>query len=564
MPVLTEARPEIETPEQSVKPVEYLRVKPIVSKAPIKIIPQPTPGKPVPVTIVNVPSTFLADDRNIPSIGELKVAAKLEQANFPVDVLDFAGIANYSEALGTYMDQNPNRQYFGLTATTPQMPAAVKIAHQIKATRPEARVILGGPHATLIHTAYSLEIAEEKNKRLDSGHNILSNEQIKVNGRGSRAYQQSIDLFDVVVVGDGEKAVFEALKPNPPQMIDAGSRISPYFIQRGELDEQPYPARHLIDMDSYKFYVDGLPAHSVITQLGCPFKCEFCGGRDSDALRLARFRSTDNVIGEIEHVVTEYGRKGIMFYDDELNINKNKLDELLEGLITLQTRLNVSLRLRGFVKAELFNDLELAKKMYQAGFRVILSGVESGSDEILKTMRKNTTRQINSDWVRICHEAGLKAKALMSVGHPGERPETLHDTLEWVWTNLQPGDDVDFTIITEYPGAPYFDKSTPHPKKEGVWVYEAANGEKLYSQDVNFAEKADYYKGIPGDYTSNVWTPYLSKKALVQHRDYMESIARSHLKLAPIQAVQPARYHHEPGQPLPDHIFRRSKVTQAI
>src|SRR5262249_46216759 len=151
---------------------------------------------------------------------------------------------------------------------------------------------------------------------------------------------------------------------------------------------------------------------------------------------------------EIDELVYRYDKRGIMFYDDELNVSNDALMALMEALIAYQERNALQLRLRGFVKAELFT-LPQARIMYRAGFRMLLSGIESGDDGILDTMRKHTTRKINAEWVKNCHAAGIKAKALMSLGHPGESRQTVQNSLEWVLTSCP--DDVDWTIITQYP-----------------------------------------------------------------------------------------------------------------
>lgn len=499
------------------------------------------------VCLVIPPSPFLADERVFPSLGILKVAAVLRDAGVPVDVLDFAGVPDHLERwLPDYL-KDKDTTVFGITSTTPQLPSAVRILESIKRERPSARVIIGGPHATMAHTAF------------------MQDKMHKTEGRGTRAFNQLTGLFDTVVVGDGEKAIFEAIRPEAPKVVDAGSLASPLFLRRGELENFPFPARDLIDIDMYDYKIDGLPAHSLIAQLGCPFKCGFCGGRDSQVFRVARTRPTESIIDEVRQVYRDYGRPGIMFYDDELNINHEKLMGLLEGLIRLQEQENVEMRFRGFVKAELFN-AEQAQMMNRAGFRVILSGVESGSDEMLTTMQKNTSRKVNSDWIAYCHEAGLRGKALMSIGHPGESEKTIRESEEWVKSNLRPGwDDVDWTIITEYPGSPYFDRSVPFDESAGIWVYtEPKTGNRLYSQDVNFAEKAEYYKGVPGDYTSYVWTDHLSPDQLVELRNQVELSTRvDHLKLSSIQKVAERQFEHSMGQNhnrLPSTILRSSTI----
>jgi anaerobic magnesium-protoporphyrin IX monomethyl ester cyclase len=264
------------------------------------------------------------------------------------------------------------------------------------------------------------------------------------------------------------------------------------------------------------------------------------------------------VIAEVDELVGKYGKEGIMFYDDELNINNATMMPLMEDLIKYQEKIGKSLRFRGFVKAELFTQAQ-ADIMYRAGFRVMLSGVESGDDGILTTMKKHTNRVINKSFVEKSHKAGMQAKALMSIGHPGESEQTINNSLDWV-LDAEP-DDVDWTIITQYPGSPYFDLSAPHPSKEGVWVFtDPKSKDVLYSQDVNYAEKAEYYKGVPGDYTSYVWTDHLSPQRLVELRDIVEGVSRRALDLPSIQSVAALQFEHSMGQRnLPSSILRSTK-----
>ncbi|OGM31320.1 hypothetical protein A2803_03960 [Candidatus Woesebacteria bacterium RIFCSPHIGHO2_01_FULL_44_21] len=495
------------------------------------------------ITLITPPSPFLSDERVFPFLGVLKVAAELERNGNPVDVLDLSGYSNYLNIIEDYCVQNEVLN-FGLTATTPQIPNAVEIANKIKNIRPAANVILGGPHVTLTHTAYQIDNA------------------LGLMRRGSHAFSQLRSNFDQLVVGDGEMAIFEALDSHEP-IIDAGNRKSSLFMQRGTLDDYADPARHLIDLESYKYYIpddrERFRAVSIIGQLGCPFKCGFCGGRNVDFLRLTRTRSVANIINELETLTKESSNwqepiRGAMFYDDELNVHGGTLEELCTGLIDMQARLGAEMRFRGFVKAELFNSNQ-AELMYKAGFRVLLTGVESGSDKILTSMQKNTSREVNSQCVNTAHNAGLNVKALMSIGHPGETVDTVGESVKWVKKNLREGDDVDWTIITEYPGSPYFDQSDFDPET-GAWVYVAPNGEKLFSSEVDYVHEANFYKGVPGEYTAYVWTEALNPRQLIELRDQAEIEGRRTLGLPDINIVQSEQFEHSMGQGLPGRIFR--------
>ncbi|HVE12579.1 MAG TPA: radical SAM protein, partial [Elusimicrobiota bacterium] len=249
--------------------------------------------------------------------------------------------------------------------------------------------------------------------------------------------------------------------------------------------------------------------------------------------------------------------------DDELNVNP-KMVELMRAIRALQDRLGVEFRLRGFIKSQLFTD-EQAEAMRAAGFRWILTGFESGSPRILENINKKATREENTRCVEIARRHGLKVKALMSIGHPGESAQTIAETRDWL-LEAKP-EDFDVTIITTYPGTPYYDRAEPMPGRPGVWVYTfEKTGDRLYSQEVDYTEVADYYKGDPnGGYHSFVWTDHVSAEELVSLRDATERDVRRALNIPfnPGRAAQ--RYEHSMGQSgtLPSSILRLSRATAA-
>src|SRR3989344_3017632 len=91
------------------------------------------------------------------TLGILKVAAVLENDGQNVDVIDLSGISNYEKVVEDYCTDN-STDIFGLTATTPQLPAAIKTLETIRAHKPKAKIILGGPHITLVNAAYKREV----------------------------------------------------------------------------------------------------------------------------------------------------------------------------------------------------------------------------------------------------------------------------------------------------------------------------------------------------------------------------------------------------------------------
>jgi len=506
----------------------------------------PSSALPARVTLITPPSIFLLDERVFVNLGILKVAAALEQRGVAVDHLDLSGTENYLEALAAHVTQT-RAAAIGITTTTPQLPTVVKIIQAIRAVRPDARIVLGGPHITLTSSAVKLERRQ---------------------GRVSRAHAAMARLealADVLVSGDGEFAVLKALEPDAPKLLDGDDPAGGFFLTNATYEDTPLPARHLVDMSSYHYEIEGRRSTSLIAQLGCPFGCGFCGGRNSKSLRVIRTRSTESIVAEVRLLHEVYGYTGFMFYDDELNVNKNMVG-LMNALADLQESLGQEFRFRGFVKSELFT-AEQAAAMHRAGFRWLLCGFESGSPRILENINKRAAVDDNFRAIDFARRAGLKVKALMSIGHPGESEQTTRETQEWL-LEAQP-EEFDCSVITAYPGTPYYDEALAHPSQPGVWTYTfPKSGDRLHAHDIDFCVVADYYKGDPnGGYRAFVYTDYLTPEELVAQRNWIEQSVRSALKIPYPQARPALRYEHSFGQganeTLPGFILRHSESDSA-
>jgi radical SAM superfamily enzyme YgiQ (UPF0313 family) len=493
------------------------------------------------VCLITPPSAFLLDERVFLSLGVLKVAASLEARQYRVNLLDLSGVENYLAPLEDYLVACQDTA-IGITATTPQLPAVMRIAQTVRRLRPDLRLILGGPHVTLVYSA----------RKLETKRGVV--------GRGHHSAAQLEQVFDVLCSGDGELAIFEALKDDAPKMIDGDDPKGGLFLTDQMFTDGPWPARHLVDLASYRYSIEGHRATSLIAQLGCPFGCGFCGGRNSKSLRLIRNRSVASILREVEALHVDHGFTGFMFYDDELNVSKSFV-ELMNGLSDLQLRLGAEFRLRGFVKAELFT-AEQAQAMQCAGFRWLLCGFEAANERILVNIDKRAELADNDRCVALAKQHGLKIKALMSCGHPGETEQTIDDIRGWLIRNQV--DDFDCTIITTYPGTPYYDLAVPHAEQPSVWTYtHPKTGDRLHSHEVDYTTCADYYKGDPnGGYRAFVFTDHLSAEQIVRLRDLVEREVRAALRIPFNPGAAALRYEHSMGQGLPDFIHRAGRFPE--
>jgi radical SAM superfamily enzyme YgiQ (UPF0313 family) len=177
----------------------------------------------------------------------------------------------------------------------------------------------------------------------------------------------------------------------------------------------------------------------------------------------------------------------------------------------------------------------------------------------LENIEKKASRDDNSRCMEIARKHNLKVKALMSLGHPGESEETIRATSDWL-LEVRP-DDFDATVITPYPGTPYFDEAVE--TSPGIWSYTCRKSkDKLHSVEVDYRHVAEYYKGAPGNYTAFVYTDHLTSEQIVRLRDHLEADVRAALSLSFNPADAGLRYEHSMGQhALPPTILRTSQPS---
>ena len=447
------------------------------------------------ICLINPPSTFLTDERVFVPIGIIRLATYLKQEKYDVELIDLSNNTNWKDTLLNILNKF---DIVGISSTTPQIPLVSKIAIFIK-TNFDVKLVIGGPHITMVNSAYNNEIKKQ------------------IPSRATKEMDRLKNLFDVLVVGDGEFA-FKKVIESDIKLVDS-EKDKDLYITNNQYQELPIPNRDFIDINSYNYKILGERSTNLISQIGCPFGCNFCGGRYSKTFRNVRTRKIESVIKELDLLYTQYGYKGFMFFDDELNINNNKFNLLLDSLIEYQIKKDVKFKLRGFTRADLLTQ-EQTDKMYKAGFKWMLTGFESGSDRMLINMNKKSTIEKNTKACGYAKNSGLKIKALMSIGHSGESKETINETESWL--KLIKPDETDITIISTYPGTPYYDDSV-WDKDLNVWVYtNSVTKDKLYSYDMSYDKDEVYYKSKSDIHNSFVFTDHLTSSDIVKEREKLD------------------------------------------
>lgn len=202
----------------------------------------------------------------------------------------------------------------------------------------------------------------------------------------------------------------------------------------GNLDELPFPARHLLPMKKYfrvgeAFIVTRKkPFTPLVTSRGCSAQCTFCPVHATWG-KSWRARSSENVLDEIDHLVETYDVKEIHFDDDNLVLNKNRAQKIFQGII--DRKLDIIWTVPTGLALWATDDklLELMKK---SGCYKLYIAVESGDEHILKdVIQKPLDLKKIKPLIRTMRRLDIEVETFFVVGMPGETETSLKRTFKF-------------------------------------------------------------------------------------------------------------------------------------
>jgi radical SAM superfamily enzyme YgiQ (UPF0313 family) len=282
-------------------------------------------------------------------------------------------------------------KYVGISMHTGTYRSCLIIAKKIKEILPEVKIILGGPHPS-----------------------ILPEECLRH------------EFIDFIAIGEGEETLLELIEDKPhPDILGLGfksggiSKINPKrpFIEN--LDLLPFPDRINIFPKPKDEELD-----SIITSRGCPFACTFCASKKIWGQK-TRFRSIDDVFKEIMVMYDQFGIKRLHFKDDTFVLNKKRILDLCNRIT------DAGLKIKWTCDTRVDNlDEATLRLMKNAGCVRLKIGVDSGSDKILKKVKKGITTDQIKRGVDLIKKVGIKFTVYLLIGFPGETEEDIRETLE--------------------------------------------------------------------------------------------------------------------------------------
>ena len=186
-------------------------------------------------------------------------------------------------------------------------------------------------------------------------------------------------------------------------------------------DDFPFPNRKILPIDLYSVPLcPENPTTSMISSIGCCFKCAFCNCKNNKPLQL---RSPENVVHEMEQI-QQLGIRSILFQDDLFTVNHKRVKTICDLIIKQNLNLHWSIKSRiDCIKPYL---LPLMKK---AGCFNIHFGIESGNEKTLFRMNKQITIDQIRRVVQIVKNAGLSVTGNFMLGYPGEDEQDVQNTI---------------------------------------------------------------------------------------------------------------------------------------
>ncbi len=369
----------------------------------------------------------------------------------------------------------------GVTMMSCDYAPAVKCAEIIKKYKPETRIVAGGPHPSIMPEEV------EKESSIDYVHV----------GEGEISF---VKLVEDIAQGVKRERVIKGIQP--------------------DLDTIPFADRYLFDSPEEPF-VPFLrePFVTIIAGRGCSYNCSYC----QPAERLIfgkglRRRSPENVIAELKLLREQFGFNSLMIHDDCLTENKEwvlKFCSLYksEGFnqpFICQSRPDIICKNEDMVRA-----------LCSAGLSLFIIGFESGSDRVLKFLKKGTTVEQNLKAAQICHEYGIKIWANYMFGLPSETKEEQLQTYDMI-KKIRPY-HCSPAYYTPHPGSDLFEyglKHNLHLLKDHCSYRRSRLEPKIKEIDYVFLERildksyslGETQKGIKG--TIKKYIPFRLKKNL--------------------------------------------------
>ncbi|MFA5284778.1 MAG: radical SAM protein [Smithellaceae bacterium] len=353
------------------------------------------------------------------SFALLYLAAFIEEKGYKVEILDYRPSHSEGRDLSdlqklcvkTILEKNP--RYLGFTCLTADFNCIDWIARSSRSQGYRDKIIVGGHHPTFCPHDFFIHKGLYNYVVLGEGEQTLWDIMRTLDNNG--------DIRSVAGIAYSEDGSFA--KTAPRQLAE-------------DIDIFPNPAYDLIDMDQYirpstglirHIFISGVP---ILTTRGCPYQCTYCGNPSLWATqahkKILRTRSINRVLDELSLLKDRYAIDGFYIADDAFTLNEERVNQFCQAMIDRKLDLVWACQ----THVNLFTE-RMAGWMREAGCVQVEFGVESGSDRVLKVMKKGTNTKSIQRAFDISRAYGFRTLANLMINTPTETEEDLKMTVDF-------------------------------------------------------------------------------------------------------------------------------------
>ncbi|PJA14483.1 MAG: hypothetical protein COX65_05620 [Elusimicrobia bacterium CG_4_10_14_0_2_um_filter_56_8] len=357
-----------------------------------------------------------------PPLGLATIAGALAADGHEVRIADLNKISD-QDLLAQLLEFRPD--YAGISYTTVLAEESFRLAKLVKDAAPGVIVVAGGVHPT----SMPLEVLESS-------------------------------ATDIVCIGEGDQSIVEIVRGVPLENIrgiafrkDGECRVAERRELIRDLDTLARPAWNLFDLSKYHttdLLTRANPAGWLETSRGCPYSCVYCNKNVFG--KNFRKKSVMRVVDEISYML-DCGFREIHIADDCFTVDMERAKGICREI--LRRELKFPWATVTGIRADRV-DQELLTLMKQAGCYRVFYGIETGSDEILKLIRKGETCEEIRQAVKMAKKAGLEVYGFFMLALPGDTETTMRQTIDFA-KEL----DLDMAkaaITIPLPSTPYFEE----------------------------------------------------------------------------------------------------------
>jgi len=408
------------------------------------------------------------------------LAACAKQQGFSVDLLDLRALHSWDHYCEELLARQPD--VVGVSMMSVDYNPARECLRIVREVFPNAVTVVGGPHPTIM--------LDEVRDDPYIDHIFLGEAEITFPEFLARQQR-----------GEPSERIIASVHPD----LDAIPFVDhDFFLQEWRkwgygLDSPEAP------------FVPELPPPfvTIIAGRGCMYNCSYCQPAERLIFgRQVRRRSVPNVLAELGQLRQRYGFNSFMFHDDCLTEDREWVVAFCQAYRAAGFRQPFFCQSRADI---IVKNEDMVKLMAEAGLRGYLIGFESGSDRVLKFIRKGTKRAQNLEAARICKKYGISIWANYMLGLPTETKEEVLETISMLKE-----------IDPDYYSPAFY---TPHPGSD-LYSFCMEHGLSLIQSHDSYRRNPDEAKIKGVDYPWLQW-----------------ALAESHRRTWPNQARRQARYY---------------------